>query len=101
MEVEARKDAKKYKMKEEEEMLEMRKKLNTFRKAEKDNKVIDVLSYSADIPHKSAQSPNNLIEIVVEEGGVVYNLRGDSSKKHKSFVDGTKLPDATTGGVVK
>ena len=79
----------------------MRKKLNIYRKADKVYKVTDILSYSADVPHKSAQSPNNLIEIVVGERGVVHNVMGDSSKKQKLFLDDTKLPAATTGGVVR
>ena len=99
--MEARKDAKKYRMKEEDEMLEMRKKMNIFRKAENDTKVTDVLSCSTDVPRKSAQSQNNLIDTVMGERGVVYNSMGDTSKKHESFMDDTRLSAATTGGVVR
>ena len=93
--MEARKDAKKYRMKEEDEMLEMRKKMNIFRKAENDTKVTDVLSCSTDVPRKSAQSQNIF---VMGERGVTFNLMGDTSKKHEPFMDDTKLPNATTEG---
>mgnify|MGYP007045459851 CR=1 FL=1 len=91
--------------------------------------MIDVQNYSTWIQHKSAQSPNNLNEIVMKEGVVynssVANLKGvgreddtlpeieetktqDSNNKRTSYLVGTKSSDktqalsaATTGGVVK
>ena len=77
-------------------MLDMRKKMNIFRKAEYDTKVTDVLSCSTTVvPRKSAQSQNIF---VMGERGVTFNLMGDTSKKHEPFMDDTKLPAATTEG---
>ena len=50
--------------------------MNIFRKAENDTKVTDVLSCSTDVPRKSAQSQNNLIDTVMGERGVVYDSMG-------------------------
>ena len=95
MEVEARKDAKMYRKKEEDEMLDMRKKMNIFRKAEYATNVTDVLSYQTTVvPHKSAQSRN--ITFVMGERGVTFNVKGDTNDE--PFMDDTKLPAATTGG---
>ena len=97
MEVEARKDAKMCRKKEEDEMLDRRKKMNIFRKAEYATNVTDVLSYQTTVvPHKSAQSQN--ITFIMGERGVTFNVKGDTSKKHEPFMDDTKLPAATTGG---
>ena len=94
MEVEARKDAKMSRKKEEDEMLERRKKMNIYRKAEHDANVMDALNYQTTVvPHKYAKSQNI---IFVGERGVTCNVKGDTTDE--PFMDDTNLADATTGG---
>ena len=94
MEVEARKDAKMCRKKEEDEMLERRKKMNIYRKTEYDANVIDALNYQTTVvPHKYAQSQNITF---VGERGVTCNAKGDTNDE--PFMNDTNLSDATTGG---
>ena len=94
MEVEARKDAKMSRKKEEDEMLERRKKMNIYRKAEYDENVMDALNYQTTVvPHKYAKSQKI---IFVGERGVTCYVKGD--KTDEPFMDDTNLADATTGG---
>ena len=126
MEVEGRKDAKRLRMKVEEEVMETRRNQNIFVKAESELHENDIRTISNRILYKSDQS-SSVLKQTVRNNGVVNissgaSLEGvgrednqllnfeemntqDSQNQHTLYLDGTRSTDntqalraATTGG---